>query len=188
MCIVRQASRQTSHETCHDLHSNVPIRAKENLIMITRRELNAVLGLAFASFFSGSELFAAQAPPQQDSQGHDSSMRAPAVPPLIQEPLEALPESVASMLILTVPPHNPSSTRAFPAHQHSGPVFAYILEGNIENQVEPDPPKTYAAGDVFFEPTMHVHRTLRNLSETQPAKILIFQIVPNGKAASIAVK
>lgn len=158
--------------------------------MITRRELNTVLGLALTSFFSGSasELFAAQAPPQQDSQGHDSPMRPPAVPPLIQEPLEALPESVASLLILTLPPRSPSSPHAFTGHQHSGPVFAYILEGNIENQVEPDPPKTYAAGGVFFEPSMHVHRMLRNLSETHPAKLLIFQIVPNGKPAAIAVK
>jgi quercetin dioxygenase-like cupin family protein len=176
MCIVR--------ETSDGLRSNVSTCAKENLIMITRRELNGVLGLAFTGFFSGSasELLAAQAPPQQDSQGHDSSkampMRPPAVPPLIEEPLPAMPDSVASMLVLTVPPHNPSSTRAFPAHQHSGPVFAYILEGNIENQVEPEAPKTYAAGDVFYEPTMHVHRVLRNLSETQRARILIFQLAP----------
>jgi hypothetical protein len=161
--------------------------------MISRRELNAVLGLAITGLFSGGakKLLAAQTPPQQDPQGHDSSMpamRPPAVPPLIQEPLEAMPESVASMLILTVPPRSPSSTRAFPGHQHSGPVFAYILEGNIENQVEPDAPKTYTAGDVFFEPTMHVHRMLRNLSETQPAKLLIFQIVPNGQPPAIAVK
>jgi hypothetical protein len=162
--------------------------------MITRRELNGVLGLAFTSLFSGSasELLAAQAPPQQDSQGHDSPMpmrMPPSAPkPLIEEPLAAMSDSVASMLILNIPPHNPSSTRGFTAHQHSGPVFAYILEGNIENQVEPDAPKTYAAGDVFFEPTMHVHRALRNLSETQPAKILIFQIVPNGQPPVIAVK
>ena len=159
--------------------------------MITRRELNKVMSVAFAGLVSGisPELFAAQAPPQQDSHDHGTAMRPPAVPPLIQQPLEALPESVASMLILTIPPHNPSSPpRAFPAHQHPGPVFAYILEGNIENQVEPDPPKTYAAGDVFYEPTMHVHRSLRNSSETQPAKILIFQIVPNGKPGAIAVK
>jgi len=158
--------------------------------MMTRREMNSVLGLAFTGFFSGSEPVAAQAPPPQDSQGNDSPMRMPpsAPKPLIEQPLSAMPDSVASLIILTVPPHNPSSTRGFTAHQHSGPVFAYILEGNIENQVEPDAPKTYAAGDVFFEPTMHIHRALRNLSETQPAKLLIFQLVPNGRPPAIAVK
>ncbi len=163
--------------------------------MITRRELNGALGLAVTAFFSSGakELHAVQAP-QQDSSipahDHDTRpMRSPAVPPLIAEPIEALPESVASLLVLTIPPRSPSSAaHPFTGHQHSGPVFAYILEGNIENQVEPDPVKTYAAGDVLFEPTMHVHRLLRNLSETQPAKLLIFQIVPNGKPAAVAAK
>jgi hypothetical protein len=183
---MRQTSRQPSHETKNDLHSNVPVCAKENVIMITRRELNKAMSVAFASLFSGASanLLA------QDSQTHDSTMHMPpsAPKPLIEEPLAAMPESVGSMLILNIPPHDPSSTRGFTAHQHSGPIFAYILEGNIENQVEPDPPKTYAAGDVFYEPTMHVHRALRNLSDTQPAKILIFQIAPNGKPPAIAVK
>jgi len=156
--------------------------------MMTRRELNAVLGVAFTGLISGSasELFAAQAPPAQGSR--ESSARTSAQKPLIEEPLEALPESVGRMLILNIPPRDPSSTRAFPAHEHPGPVFAYILEGNIENQVEPEPPKRYAAGDVFYEPTMHVHRILRNLSETQPAKVLVFQIVPKGKPGAIPVK
>jgi Cupin domain len=185
-------SRETTHETKNDPHSNLSVCAKENLIMITRRELNGVLGLAFTSFFSRgeSQLFAAQAPPQQDSQGHDSSMPMPhsAPKPLIEKALAAMPDSVASLLILNVPPQNPSSPHAFSKHQHTGPVFGYILEGAIETQVDPEPPKTYAAGDVFYEPTMHIHRMLRNLSETEPARILIFQVVPNGQPPAIAVK
>lgn len=161
--------------------------------MITRRELTKVMSVAFASLFSGasSKLLAVQAPQQPDSQSHDSSMpamRPPAPKPLIEETIEAMPESIASLLILNIPPQKPSSPHAFTVHQHSGPIFAYILEGNIENQVEPDPPKTYAAGDVFYEPTMHVHRMLRNLSETEPARILVFQLAPKGKPPAIVVK
>jgi Cupin domain len=159
--------------------------------MITRRELNKAMSVAFAGLLPGvsPEVFAAQAAPvQQDSQGQETPKPRQGPKPLIEEPLEAMTESVGCMLILNIPPHSPSSTRAFPAHEHPGPVFAYILEGNIENQVEPDALKTYGPGDVFYEPTMHVHRMLRNLSDTQPAKILIFQIVPNGKPDGIAVK
>jgi Cupin domain len=176
----------------NDPHSSVPVRAKETFIMMTRRELNGVLGLALAGFYSGSAsgVYAAQAPPQQDSQGHDSSMPMPhsAPKPLFEQPLAAMPDSVASLLILQVPPQNPSSPRAFLKHQHTGPIFGYILEGAVETQVDPDPPKTYAAGEVFYEPTMHIHRMLRNLSETEPARILVFQFVPNGQPAAIAVK
>jgi quercetin dioxygenase-like cupin family protein len=60
-------------------------------------------------------------------------------------------------------------------HTHQGEVFAYILEGDIENQVDPDPPLPYHPGDFFIEPAMHVHRMLRNLSPTEPAKVLVFQ-------------
>jgi quercetin dioxygenase-like cupin family protein len=62
-----------------------------------------------------------------------------------------------------------------PGHTHAGPIFAYILQGEIENQVEPDPPAIYKAGAFFYEPPMHVHRLLRNLSTTAPAKLIVFQ-------------
>jgi Cupin domain len=161
--------------------------------MITRRELNSVLGLAFTTLFSGSsnELRAGTFPPQQNAPDRTSPAPPPGTKYLMQDSLSDITDAEASVLILTVPPHNPSSSTPhapFPAHEHSGPVFAYILEGAIENQVEPDPPTTYHAGDFFHEPTMHVHRMLRNLSDTEPAKLLIFQIVPKGKPAAILVK
>jgi quercetin dioxygenase-like cupin family protein len=58
---------------------------------------------------------------------------------------------------------------------HAGPVVAYIVEGEIENEVEPDPPAVYKAGGFFYEPAMHVHKVIRNLSTTAPAKLIIFQ-------------
>jgi len=36
----------------------------------------------------------------------------------------------------------------------------------------PDLPKIYNAGDFFYEAPMQVHRLLRNLSQTEPAKLL----------------
>jgi quercetin dioxygenase-like cupin family protein len=87
------------------------------------------------------------------------------------------------MIVLTIPPKLVS-----PPHKHPGPVFAYILEGQIENQVDPDPPKTYSVGDFFYEPTMHVHRSLRNLSDTQTARVLVFQLVPKGQPGGLPAK
>ena len=154
--------------------------------MMTRRELSAALGATFATLVAGGakSLSAAALPAQHD---HPPAGAAPSSPnqTLMTQPLEALPESDGEMIILNIPPgFAPSSM----AHQHPGPVFAYILEGEIENTVDPDPPKTYKVGDTFFEPTMHVHRSLRNLSTTQPAKVLVFLIVPKGKPAAIPVK
>ena len=75
-----------------------------------------------------------------------------------------------------------------PPHEHIGPVFAYILEGKIENQVDPDAPRTYSVGDFFYEPAMHVHRALRNLSQTEHARLLIFQVGEKGKPFTTGAK
>ena len=85
------------------------------------------------------------------------------------------------MVLLTVAPGGTSHP-----HRHTGPVFAYVLEGSIQNQVDPEPLKTYHAGDIFYEPTMHVHRALNNLSKTKPAKILVFEIGEKGKEFTVA--
>lgn len=109
----------------------------------------------------------------------ESLMRAPV-------PEESLPNiSVVSIPVGPAPavPRDPG-----PGHTHPGPVFAYILQGTIENQVEPDPPYIYAAGDYFQEVPMHVHRFLRNLSTTEPAKLIIFQEGSDNRKAAPGIK
>jgi quercetin dioxygenase-like cupin family protein len=96
---------------------------------------------------------------------------------LMVEALGNTADPKVTVLSLPIPP----GLTAGP-HTHAGPVFAYIVEGDIENQVDPDAPKTYHAGDFFFEPQMHVHRLLRNLSKTEPAKLIVFQVGDTGKA------
>ena len=106
-------------------------------------------------------------------------MGIPHASPVTEESLPNI--SVVSIPVGPAPsvPRDPG-----PGHTHPGPVFAYILQGKIENQVEPDPPHVYSAGDYFQEVPMHVHRFLRNLSATEPAKLIIFQGgADNSKAA-----
>lgn len=98
----------------------------------------------------------------------------------MQEPLAEIPNPQATVITLTVEPGATSSP-----HRHTGPVFAYLLEGEIENQVEPNPPERYEPGDFFYEPPMHVHRSLRNLSSTKTAKLLIFEVREKGKQFTI---
>lgn len=99
---------------------------------------------------------------------------------LMSEPLAEMQQPEGVMLTLTMAPGATSE-----AHHHTGPVFAYILEGSIENQVDPDPAKTYKPGDFFYEPPMHVHRQFKNLSATKEAKILIVQVEEKGKPFTI---
>jgi quercetin dioxygenase-like cupin family protein len=101
----------------------------------------------------------------------------------LQEPLGDVPSPEVSLTKITTAPGATSAG----AHQHPGPVFAYLLKGEVESQVDPDPPKTYRAGDVFYEPAMHAHRLYRNLSTTEPAELLVFQIREKGKPFSVRV-
>jgi len=148
--------------------------------MMTRREMNGSLGAALAALIAGTASTAAEA---QDTAGHAQTQGVSPVKTLMQEPLGEIPNAEVSVITLTVGPG-----AATPSHEHIGPVFAYILEGEIENQVEPNPPKTYRAGDYFYEPAMHVHKMLTNLSKTKPAKLLIFQVGEKGKQFTIGVK
>jgi quercetin dioxygenase-like cupin family protein len=147
--------------------------------MITRREMNTALALTTLLSAPGAAL-RAQTPP---GGGHGPNMHSMPVQTLMQEPLGDIADPQVTVITLTVAPGAVS-----PPHRHTGPVFAYILEGRIENQVDPDAPKTYNAGDYFYEPAMHVHRVLRNLSRTKPAKLLIFEVGEQGKAFTVGAK
>lgn len=152
--------------------------------MITRRDMNSAFALT--ALFSGAPVavLRAQAAPQPANQhGHMAGSAAVAVKTLMQEPLGEIANPEVTVITLTVAPGAMS-----PPHKHIGPVFAYILEGKIENQVDPDAPKTYSVGDSFYEPAMHVHRALRNLSQTEHAKLLIFQVGEKGKPFTMGAK
>lgn len=154
--------------------------------MITRRQINSSLAGIVAGFFlesSGTPLIAAAQGTRQDAQGHMQHMRAIGIHTLMQEALAEMPSPEVTVLTLTVAPGGSSQP-----HKHTGPVFAYLLEGEIENQVDPDPPRKYKSGEYFYEPPMHVHRALRNLSSTKPAKLLIFQVGEKGKQFTVSAK
>jgi quercetin dioxygenase-like cupin family protein len=103
------------------------------------------------------------------------------VTPLLHESIGDVGDADAFMSILTL---NPKSST--PPHKHSGPVFAYVLEGSVENQVDPDAPKTYNTGDYWYEPALHVHRIFGNPGDTQQAKVLVFQLMPKPGLPEIA--
>ena len=154
--------------------------------MMTRREMNTVLGTTFATLISGTVavLRADAAAPQHDAQEEHATSNPPrGITSLIHESIGDLGDSEATMLLLTLQPNHVSTP-----HKHPGPVFAYVLEGRVENQVDPEEPKTYSAGDFWYEPALHVHRSFRNLSDTERARVLVFMVVPKGSAASISAK
>jgi quercetin dioxygenase-like cupin family protein len=102
---------------------------------------------------------------------------------LMQKPLPEDSEPKVSVFSIPVGPAPPEPRPLGAGHTHAGPVFAYILQGEIENQVEPDPPEVYKSGGFFYEAPGHVHRFLHNLSKNEPAELIVFQAGDTGQAA-----
>jgi quercetin dioxygenase-like cupin family protein len=59
-------------------------------------------------------------------------------------------------------------------HRHPGPVFVYILDGELESQIEGQPLKVYKKGDTFYEPARGLHAISRNPSKSEPVRFLAF--------------
>ncbi len=151
--------------------------------MVTRREMSTALALTTLLAAPHAALRAQTSSGGNSGPHHGPNRSSMGVQTLMEEPLGDIADPQVTVITLTVAPGTVS-----PPHRHTGPVFAYLLEGRIENQVDPGPPKTYKAGDFFYEPAMHVHRMLRNLSKSEPAKLLIFEVGEKGKAFTIGAK
>lgn len=80
---------------------------------------------------------------------------------------------------------------ASPAHEHakSAFIFAYVLSGEIESQVNDGPKRVYRAGESWYENPGSVHRVSRNASSTAPAKLLaVFVIDTNDKQLTTPIE
>jgi quercetin dioxygenase-like cupin family protein len=80
---------------------------------------------------------------------------------------------------------------ASPSHTHakSAFIFAYVLSGEIESQVNDGPKRVYRAGESFYETPGSRHLVSRNASKTAPAKLLaVFVVDSDDKQLTTPVK
>jgi quercetin dioxygenase-like cupin family protein len=97
---------------------------------------------------------------------------------LVRVPLPADSEAVISVNGLMMPADPVAE------HSHAGPTIGYIVAGEIENQVAPDPPATLRPGGHFYEAPRQLHKMMRNLS-AEPATLLVFHAGRTGVPASL---
>jgi quercetin dioxygenase-like cupin family protein len=71
-------------------------------------------------------------------------------------------------------------------HTHPGEEFGYLLEGNLEVQIEGKPAATLKAGDAFFVPAGTVHAA-KNVG-SGAAKVLATYVVEKGKPLASMIK
>lgn len=67
-------------------------------------------------------------------------------------------------------------------HAKSAFIYAYVVSGAIESQVDGEPAHIYTAGQSFHEEPGAVHRISRNASKSEPAKLLAVFVVDSSDA------
>lgn len=93
------------------------------------------------------------------------------VPPLIT------PGSGAMVRLLELPPGDPG----IGPHRHSGPVFGYMLEGEMLFELEGEAPYPIKAGEAFWEPGGDViHYTIANLLADRTSRLVVFMLCAPG--------
>jgi len=98
---------------------------------------------------------------------------------LVETPLEGVEGKTIIIKHFEFPPGHIGGR-----HTHSGPVFVYVLEGELTLYLENAGRRTINTGELFQEPIgtkMHA----RNLSAAEPTKIIVFQVSDTGKPMMI---
>ncbi|MEU8386881.1 cupin domain-containing protein [Micromonospora sp. NPDC048842] len=85
---------------------------------------------------------------------------------------------------IELPPGDPGT----PPHRHSGPVFGYLLEGEMIFELEGEPERVIKAGEAFWEPGGDVihYRSANNLSD-QVTKFLVVMVCAPGQEMLVLV-
>ena len=92
---------------------------------------------------------------------------------LLHETPRITENSAAMIATVTVPPGDPGSG----PHRNSGPVFGYVLEGEILIELEGEAPYPIKAGEAFWEPGFEVvHYQAANLCTDIASKFVVFML------------
>lgn len=101
--------------------------------------------------------------------------------------------SVLTTLLHLLPPFIPDGAEAMTAtlelppgdsgtlpHRHSGPVFGYMLEGEMLFELEGEPERVIRAGEAFWEPGGDVihYQAANNLADTWSRFVIVMLGVP----------
>jgi quercetin dioxygenase-like cupin family protein len=95
----------------------------------------------------------------------------------------AIPNIPGKSLVAVVVDYAPGGASHPHTHARSAFIYAYVVSGVVESQVNDGPRRVYHAGESFHElPGTH-HVVSRNASATEPAKLLAVFVVDTGDKA-----
>lgn len=94
---------------------------------------------------------------------------------LMSKDLTSFPGKEGLMITVEYPPGSKD-----PIHRHNAYGFIYVLEGSIVMQVRGGKETTLTPGQTFYEGPDDVHVIGRNVSQTKPAKFVVFFVKDKG--------
>ncbi|MEV4811416.1 cupin domain-containing protein [Micromonospora avicenniae] len=110
-----------------------------------------------------------------------SGRPAESLKPLLQQALPNVPGKTFTSAIVELPP----DASAAP-HQHGQAfVYAYVLEGTVRSKLDDEPVATYHQGENWFEQPGTDHVLTENVSQTEPARLLVVFVANTGDKLKI---
>ena len=102
---------------------------------------------------------------------------------------QTIPNIPGKSLIAVVVDYAPGGASPSHTHAKSAFIFAYVLSGEIESQVNDGPRRVFRAGESFHEAPGDRHSVSRNASTTNPARLLaVFVVDSDDKQLTTPVK
>lgn len=102
------------------------------------------------------------------------------VTPNFAQPIPNIP---GKSLVAVVVDYAPAAESVAHRHAKSAFIYAYVVSGAVESQVNNEPKRVYRAGESFSEPPGALHAVSRNASATEPAKLLAVFVVDSSDKA-----
>src|SRR5690606_31950616 len=85
---------------------------------------------------------------------------------------QAIPNIPGKSLIAVEVDYPPGGASVPHVHAKSAVIYAYVVSGAIESQVNDGAKRVYRAGESWFEPPGSSHPVSRNASRTEPRRRL----------------
>lgn len=96
-----------------------------------------------------------------------------------------LPNVPGKSLVSVVVEYGPGAASRPHTHAKSAFIYAYVLSGTVEMQVDGEPQRLVRAGESFHEVPGAHHVVSRNASDTEPARLLAIFVVDSSEMRNL---
>jgi quercetin dioxygenase-like cupin family protein len=101
---------------------------------------------------------------------------------ILRKPMSGLEGKEVVVFLADVPPGGVAG-----AHYHPGDEAIYMLQGSLVFEPDREKPFELKAGEITFNPAKHAHKA-KNMSATEPAKVLNCMIAEKGQPLAVPVQ